>query len=248
MFPNLYRSLWRHRLLIATGTLTCLLFALSFSLTQPKRYEATAIVRLELSDAQAGARERFEAAQDLTRSYAEIYQRGGLSARLQTLLGTQISPRQIENNELVARTVKDLDLLAVGARTTDPRRSLLIANAAARVIGTFRAGERAVLIAPAELPTAPASPNIPFNLVLATLLGLIISSALALAVDAFRQPLPDADELERELELPVLGSIPRLKLGRSGGAQRDAAPESDGSLREPAGARAAAERVEAGSR
>jgi capsular polysaccharide biosynthesis protein len=209
-----YRALGRHKVLIFAGSVLCVLAALLLTARAEKVYEATAVVRIEPSGT-TDANARFEAAQHLTRSYAEIYVRGALIPEMQRVLGRPV----IRTEDLKASQVKDLDLLAVTGRSTDPAQAARIANAGTVAMEGFSPRERIVILTAATVPTAPASPNVLFNLVLAVVLGVTLNVALALLVDALRQPLPDADGIEREFDLPVIAQIPRLRF-----APHDARP------------------------
>jgi capsular polysaccharide biosynthesis protein len=208
IYSELYRVLWRRKLLILLGTFVCILFALVVTSSQQKLYTATATVRVVPSST-SNANDSFEASQRLSRSYAEIYTQGAVAPRMSQLIGAR-SP--VKLSELAAGQVKDLDLLAVSGVSEDPRRAVLIANAGARALEDFSTRERLSLITPARLPTSPSSPNVPLNLVLALLAGFILSAGLALALNAILQPIAGPEDLERELEVPVLAVVPKLRL------------------------------------
>ncbi|RMF22946.1 MAG: polysaccharide biosynthesis tyrosine autokinase [Deltaproteobacteria bacterium] len=62
-----------------------------------------------------------------------------------------------------------------------------------------------------EVPLEPASPNIPLNLALSSLLGLFAGVGLAFFQDYMDDSLKSPDDVERYLRLPTLGAVPVLK-------------------------------------
>ena len=218
LFPDLYNALREHKVLVAVGTLVCVLATLLVTNAQPKLYEAATVVRIEPTDENSNPNDQYEASQRLARTYAEVYERGGVDAQIRTLLsdgaGATTRPAPIPEDALVAQQVKDLDLLSVGAVTTDPALSARIANVGWRALDRLSARDRMILVTPAVAPDAPASPNLKLNLALSLFAGLILSMGLALILHALRQPIPDAEGIERDFGLPVLATVPHLQFIR----------------------------------
>lgn len=59
-----------------------------------------------------------------------------------------------------------------------------------------------------KMPGSPASPNKKMNIAIAFLLGLMISVGVSFLLEAMNNTLKTKEELERILELPVIGEIP----------------------------------------
>jgi uncharacterized protein involved in exopolysaccharide biosynthesis len=211
LLGDTYRSLRRHAWLIVFGTLACVFVAGLLTARRHVTYEATSVVRI-MPVGTADANARFEAAQHLTNTYANIYTRGAVVAQMNAMLGGRV---RITRNALEAHEVKDLDLLSVGARDRDPRRAALIAEAGVRALEALSSTERLRVISPAVPPREPASSRTGLNLALAFVLGLILSAGLALLLDALRQPVPDAAAIERDVGVPVLARVPMLRFARA---------------------------------
>lgn len=62
----------------------------------------------------------------------------------------------------------------------------------------------------ADVPQKPSSPRLFVNLVIALLLGLGLSAALAFALEQMDEAIADPAEVERRLGLPLLGSVPKV--------------------------------------
>ena len=72
-----------------------------------------------------------------------------------------------------------------------------------------RGSEHFTIIARAAVPDAPATPNVPRLMIMVLLLGLCFGGALAIGREYLDRSIHDARALN-DLELPVLGEIPRI--------------------------------------
>ena len=64
------------------------------------------------------------------------------------------------------------------------------------------------VIEKATLPKSPVSPNKKLNIAAAFLLGLMIGAGLAILLEFLDNTFKDKEQIEKILDLPVLGSIP----------------------------------------
>lgn len=62
----------------------------------------------------------------------------------------------------------------------------------------------------ADLPQKPSTPNIPLNILISLLGGLVLGTALALALEQVDQTISSPEELKRVLSAPTLGTIPQV--------------------------------------
>jgi succinoglycan biosynthesis transport protein ExoP len=83
---------------------------------------------------------------------------------------------------------------------------------------------------PALAALAKKSPHLTINLIVATIVGVLLGLAIVFLVDWFDGRIRDERDIENELQLPVLASIPQLPSGDGAGAihasVRNAALES----------------------
>lgn len=63
-----------------------------------------------------------------------------------------------------------------------------------------------------ELPENPVSPNKTMNIVIAFLLGLMVSVGLVFLLEYLDNTYKNKEQLEKELDIPVLGAIPDVDL------------------------------------
>lgn len=64
-----------------------------------------------------------------------------------------------------------------------------------------------------EVPGSPSSPKLPINLLVALALGLLLGGAAAWALEQVDQGITDPSEVEGDLQVPLLGTIPRAADG-----------------------------------
>lgn len=62
----------------------------------------------------------------------------------------------------------------------------------------------------ADIPQKPSSPRLLLNLLLSGLLGLILGAVIAWVLEQMDEQIVDPGEVERELGLPLLGTVPRV--------------------------------------
>lgn len=67
---------------------------------------------------------------------------------------------------------------------------------------------------------APISPNTKRSMVAAALFGLLLSTLLAFVLEHLDSTIKTAEDVERHLQLPVLGLVPQLKLPKAEDAMR----------------------------
>ncbi|MEZ5099329.1 MAG: Wzz/FepE/Etk N-terminal domain-containing protein [Thermoleophilia bacterium] len=217
---DLYRTLWRYRFLIVG--LTAALVAVTWFVTsrQQDEYEATTLVRIqqEIRDP-TEAFGSLETGKRLAQVYAKIVATDAIRERVAETAGIPV-----DQVHLSASPVDDLDLLAITATSTDPRRAANAANAAPASLvafiqdtGTIR--EQVITVSDAQVPDSPSAPRPKRNIAIALILGLILNSAFALAIAPLSDRLPDPEELESLTGYPVLATIPKL-------TRREARPTS----------------------
>ena len=66
------------------------------------------------------------------------------------------------------------------------------------------------VIDPAEVPSAPSSPILLLNLAIALVLGTMIGGGIALALEQLDETISDPNDIPILLQLPLLGTVPKL--------------------------------------
>ena len=121
--------------------------------------------------------------------------------------------------------IKDSNLIEVKVSHTDPKMAKLIADTLSEeyleLMKEFMFSS-VVVISPANTPVIPIKPHKVMNTALALMLALLMASALSFILEKMDNTLKTADDVNRELNLPVLGvipgqSMPNPKTKRPGG-------------------------------
>ena len=68
------------------------------------------------------------------------------------------------------------------------------------------------VIETAKIPENPAGPNTKMNIAIAFILGVVISIGIVFLMEYLDNTFKTKDQLEKELDIPVLGTIPKMKL------------------------------------
>lgn len=115
---------------------------------------------------------------------------------------------------ITASQMSESIVFMVSVTTPDPAKSQAIANAIAdvapdEIVRIIKAGS-ATVIDYAKLPTKPSSPNIKQNILVGLIVGFIFSFVFFFVKEAINTTISTVKDLEREFEIPVLGTIPRL--------------------------------------
>jgi polysaccharide biosynthesis transport protein len=215
MTSDVYRTLWRHRVLIVA--LTALLVGATAVLTsrQTKLYTASSLVRVR--DDVRGGQEDLGAlmtGERLARTYEHVAE----TKAVRNLARAQLQGSSPDDTFVVnASQVSDLDLLNIAVTHRDPKVAAAVANAipvALRSVidRTDSSRDSITMMEPASPPTTPSSPNLRLRIVIALMLGLILGSGLALLREMLSDRIDGAEELEKLTGHPVIATIPSLKL------------------------------------
>jgi Mrp family chromosome partitioning ATPase len=184
----------------------------------PVRYEATATLFVGgmtpsgdiSSDVQYAA-----LAQSLVSSYAQL-------AETRRVAFAAARASRLPLNEVVGHVTADaqpgVQILHVRGSGTSGAGAARVANAAARALaadvqrlgGRASAPVRLELVDAATAPAAPTSPRSLLNLLLGGLAGTLAGIALGFGRERLDCRIRTESDAERELGLPVLGTIPRI--------------------------------------
>jgi succinoglycan biosynthesis transport protein ExoP len=202
--------LWRRRLLVLLVVLGAVVFSAISAFTRPARYEATATIALT-PDVTRG--QGFVASDNLTAllgTYAETAKAKVNLQRASAILKKPL-PGDVDTD-----TEAGTGILRIMGRSTSRQGAVDTARAAAEAFQTSIEDNRllvAVLIDPAALPEKPVQPRPPLIIGIAAVLGLLGGSLFAFAVDRLRRRVETTDDLAELTEAPVIGKLPRDRVG-----------------------------------
>lgn len=214
---ELFEALKKRWLMILSITLiaTILSAALSFFVIKPQ-YEASTKVFIgkDESDSQAYSQNDVIMYQKLMKTYSEAIKTKDLISR--SLKGTSLN---LESKEVLSNltvvTVADTQILQIKYKSKNPQEAkTVIEEVSDEFIKTSKElvpNGNIKIIEAVELPQNPVSPNKKMNIAIAFLLGLMVGVGLAFLLEFLDNTFKNKDQLEREFQIPVIGSIPTVK-------------------------------------
>lgn len=214
---ELFEALKKRWLMIVTVTLiaTIISAALSFFVIKPK-YEASTKVFIgkDEGDNQAYNQNDVLMYQKLMKTYSEAIKTKDLVSR--SLQGTslELKPEDVLAN-LTVSPVTDTQILQIKYKSNNPQEAkVVIQELTDEFIKTSKElvpNGNIKTIEEVQLPENPVSPNKKMNIAIAFLLGLMISVGLAFLLEFLDNTFKSKEQLERELDIPVIGVIPTVK-------------------------------------
>lgn len=152
--------------------------------------------------------------QKLMKTYSEAIRTRDLIEESITGLNIDLDVEKILSN-LTIVTLPDTQILQMKYVDTNPKiAKIVVENITDKFIEKSRymvSNGNIQIIEKAKLPEQPISPNKFMNIVIAFLLGIMISVGLVLLLEFLDNTFKSKEELEEELEIPVIGAIPEIK-------------------------------------
>ena len=152
--------------------------------------------------------------QKLVSTYSEIIKSRGIAEQVIKNLQLDFDLEKYQR-KVEVEPVKDTELISVKVRDNIPQRAMDIANETAEIfqndIKTIMQIDNVKILDEAVLPQKPSSPKIKRNTARGALLGLFISSFMAVFIEINDTRIKSAEELQEKFNIPVLGVIPEIK-------------------------------------
>lgn len=211
--------LWRRKWILLATVLAFAVGTAVVSKTLEEVYstDATLLIALRVKNQSFDA---VQASQSVARSYADIIESRNVADLVADDLGDGTT-----SGELLASTsfepAPETQLLTITAESTHPQRAKLIADSYAQTFIEYAeqeeldqtTGTNATLADAAPLPVEADRPKPVLYTLVGTIIGLALGIALALLREQLDTRLRTAEDVERELDLPILANIPQR--GRS---------------------------------
>ncbi|MBE6059370.1 MAG: capsular biosynthesis protein [Clostridium sulfidigenes] len=214
---ELFEAFKKRWLMIVSITLiaTIVSAAVSFFVIKPQ-YEASTKVFIgkDEGENQSYSQNDVLMYQKLMKTYSEAIKTKDLISR--GLKGTSINleAKDVLDN-LTVVTLADTQILQIKYKSKNPQEAKTVIEVVSdEFIKTSKdlvPNGNIQVIEAVELPEKPVSPNKKMNIAIAFLLGLMVGVGLAFLLEFLDNTFKNKDQLERELEIPVLGSIPTVK-------------------------------------
>lgn len=127
----------------------------------------------------------------------------------------QMGSAESVKNYISADTVKDIQAFTVTVKHRNRDTATKIANTIAKIapeeIVRIIKGGSVEVIDYAKVPKEPSSPNLKKNILIGAIIGFALSFAAFFITEIFDTTITEAKDLEKDFEIPVLGTIPRLE-------------------------------------
>lgn len=211
----------RWGLLIGAVALVAGAIAFVFESQQPTLYAASATMLVNQSRPSSSGPdfESLQTRQRLARTYAELLVKRPVLEAAINQLQIDLDPGLLGGRTLVA-IVPDTELLKLTVRDPDPQRAADIANAIGggfskiegQLLGDpYAAARQTLYVVEAARPDwTPVSPNIPRSVVLAAVIGIMLSAAGGFLYDYFNDRVKSRQDIERLIGLPTVATIGRI--------------------------------------
>lgn len=115
---------------------------------------------------------------------------------------------------LTVTPVTDTQILEIRYQSLDPKEAEVILKAVSnefiKISKELVPNGNVRVIEAVEMPENPISPNKTMNIAIAFLLGLMVSVGLVFLLEYMDNTYKTKEQLEKELEIPVLGIIPTI--------------------------------------
>lgn len=227
-YLHIFKKRW---LLIISVTLTCVFVSaiVSFFLIKPTYQSSISVV--------IGSNKE-ESSTNTNQTYNDVIMYQKLVKTYSVFVKTRAvaedtieklnSDRSVDSllGMITASPSSDTDFLTITVKSNDAYEARDIANQVARslkdVTKEIKNVDNVQLVDDALLPSGPVSPKPLLNMAIALLLGIFVSVGVVFLIEYLDNTVKDTDELEKLLEVPVLGAIPMIEERKKArGGKRD---------------------------
>lgn len=189
---------------------------LSFFVIDPVYETSTKLfIGKEESDEAAYNTNDIQMYQKLLQTYAQAIKTKDLVGRAINELDYDLEASSVVS-ALTVTPVTDTQILQIKYQSKDPKEAVdVLKNVTAEFIVTSKelvSNGNVRVIEEVELPENPVSPNKRMNIAIAFLLGLMVSVGLVFLLEYLDNTYKNKEQLEKELDIPVLGTIPDVDM------------------------------------
>lgn len=152
--------------------------------------------------------------QKLMKTYAELVKTSDLVTKAVKSANLDYNQNEIKEilSNLTAIPSADTQILDLSFKGENPKEVLKVTEA---ITNEFISESKELIpngnvqvIQKAQLPEYPISPNKKLNIIIAFVLGLIVGVGVVLWLEYLDNTFKSREELERTLDLPIIGAIP----------------------------------------
>ena len=150
----------------------------------------------------------------LAETYGEIVRSRRVATQVISEMNLEMTPGDI-NNKVQVTQVRDTEFIRIAVTDPNPAMATAIANNIAEafkdnVVEIMNVDNVSTLDEAVE-PLNPVSPNERLNIAIGLVLGLMLGVFVVFVREYFDNTIKTKEDVARYLELPVMGSIPRME-------------------------------------
>ena len=214
---EIFEALKKRWILIVSITLVATLISgiLSFFVIKPT-YEASTkvFVGKEESSLEGYNTNDIQMYQKLLQTYAETIKTNEVVQAAINSTNADLSVKDVKDS-LTVTPIADTQILQIKYKNNDPEvaKSILenITNEFVILSKELVPNGNVRVIEAVQLPEDPVAPNKKMNIAIAFLLGLMVSVGLVFLLEYLDNTFKTKENLERELDIPVVGIIPEVE-------------------------------------
>lgn len=162
--------------------------------------------------------------QRLVRTYGELARSRAVAEEVIKNSNLNFTPAEL-SSKIQVDLAGDTEVLRITASDSNPAVAALIANGVAQALSgkvhKILNVKNIQVLDPAIPSDTPVSPKTFLNIILAGILGIIITVAIIFVREYLDDTIRSPEEIESYLKLPVLGLIPAATLQAGGGRRAD---------------------------
>lgn len=201
-------------ILICTLTVTLLSAIVTFFLITPQ-YEASTKLFIGKEEAKVKAYDNNDVVmyQKLLKTYSEVIKTKDLAKVAIKESKVNIKPQELLNN-LTVVPVADTQILQIKFEGENPNEAKKIVSAVTEefisLSNELVPNGNIQVLEGVQVPKNPISPNKTMNIAIGLLLGLMIGIGIVLLLEFLNDTFKNKEQLERDLEIAVIGVIPNI--------------------------------------
>lgn len=214
-------KLW---IIILSGITAALVFIVVTMLFITPQYESTTkMYVLSQQDNNTLTSSDMQTSLSLTKDYAELIKSRTVTEGVIAQLNLDMTDKQLLQKISVG-TSSDTRILSITVTDEDPYQACQIANAvrdvAANHIQNVMNIDAVNIVETANIPNEKASPSLSKNAVMGGLFGVILATAIILLVYLTNDTIKSQEDVEKYLQLSVLGTIPLMEMEKKSRKQK----------------------------
>jgi len=212
---ELFQTLKKRIALIVSITLIAMIISgvVSYFVITPEYKSSTQILVNQAKDSESiYSQNEVQTNIQLINTYSVIIKSAAILNDVRNDLKLDMSVAEL-NNKISVESAQNSQVMTVSVTDSDPALALKIANTTAEIFEKqikklMKVDNVSILpLADDQENQSPVSPNPPLNIAIAAVVGLMIGVGLAFLLEYLDNTVKTEQDIEKLLELPVLGAI-----------------------------------------